>query len=342
MTKEKDFLDLILEEFGDAVVIKRDENITAISTGSLALDASIGIGGIPRGKITEISGPPGSGKTTIALSTMRNAVKEGGKVLYMDLENSLNYSIIDAMIGMEVPEDKFILLTADNAENAFDMIELAIKRNEFDLIVIDSVGVLISKKELKGTMETETMTVIPRLMTKFLKRICFNINFSKTALLVLNQIRANIGGYARSYVTTGGKELEHLASVRISLTKGQTLMHGTDAIGIISKFVVKKNKLAPPFRGFTLPIVFGKGVDTYMDSLEFCEMLGVVKKSGSYYKLDGETIGQGKVAASNYLRENPEALSKITEMVYGILNDNSSVIEDIEEVLEDEDTPEGE
>ena len=320
MAKKYDnFLDEILGEFGEAVVVKRDEDIRAISTGSISLDASIGIGGIPRGKITEIFGSESTGKTTTALSCVKTVIHEGGKVLYIDVENVLNFKLLKNMLGEEIPEDRLVILTAEDAESALYMAELGIKHNEYDLIVIDSIGALVGKVEKEETLSKETMAVVPRIVTRFLKRIVFDINFSKTALLILNQVRANVGSYTKGYTTPGGFELRHLASVRITLNKGAQIKAGEDIIGIDVPFTIRKNKLAPPFRSFHFPIIFGKGIDSYTDLVTFCSMLGVIQKAGSYYKFEGETLGQGKKATAEYLEGNKETLDKIKEMVYNVL-----------------------
>lgn len=314
----KDFLDTIIDKFGEAVVIRKDSKIEPIPTGSLSLDISIGIGGIPRGKITEIYGAEGSGKTTLALSISKTVLDGGGKVLYIDVENMLDFSLIHNLLGEKLPEDRFVVLTSQKAEDVLAMAETAIGYGDFDLIVVDSVGALISKKELEVEMSKDTVAPIPKLISKFLRRVLFDVNTSRTALLMLNQVRDNFSSTTmfKSYETPGGHELKHLAAVRIFLSKKMDLKIGDEKIGISTSFIVKKNKLSAPFRSFTIPIMFGKGIDGIADIVDFASLLGVVKKSGSWYKYDGENLGQGKFASRDFLQENRETLDKIIAECY--------------------------
>lgn len=314
----KDFLDTIISNFGEKVVIRTDSKIEAISTGSLSLDVSVGIGGIPRGKITEIFGAEGSGKTTLALSIAKSVLDAGGKVLYLDVEIMLDFNLIHNLLGEELPEDRFTVIASQKAEDVLAMAETAIAHGEFDLIVIDSIGALISKKELDEDINKETVAVIPKLISKFLRRILFDISYSKTALVVLNQVRDDFSakGMYKSYATPGGHELKHLAAVRISLSRRSDLKIGEQKVGILSNFTVKKNKLAAPFRSFSIPIIFGTGIDYYADVVDFASLLGIITKSGSWYKLDGDNMGQGRFATCDFLKENPDKVTDIVDRCY--------------------------
>lgn len=339
--KEPTFLDNILEKFGEEVLDGHMGTIEALSTGSLSLDTSIGIGGIPRGRITEIYGSEGTGKTTIALNTAKLLAETDGKTLYIDVENLLNTEILRSVLGEKAKVENIVILTPDSAEDAFMMAEAGIESKEFGLIVIDSIGAMSSKKEKEVAFDKDTMTHISRLVSKFIGRNIYSVRTSNVALLILNQVRDNIGAYVKSFSTPGGHKLKHEASVRIALTKGEDLKRGNEIVGILTKFVIKKNKLAPPFRSFTIPIIFGEGVDYYSDLIDFAKLLGVIQGRGSYYQFEGTTLGQGKNATRETLVNSKETLAKVVEMCYNVVNNKSEVaqvlndLEDDAEVEED-------
>lgn len=333
-SKDKTFLDAIVEEFGDKVLDNHTKKIEAISTGCLSLDTSIGVGGIPKGMITELSGPEGSGKTTIALNTAKGLAEKGGKTLYIDVENLLNKEIMKAVLGENAKIENIIPLTPDSAEDAFIMAEMGLASGEFELIIIDTIGAMASKKEKENRFDKATVGQLPTLVSRFIKRNIFTIRTNNIAVLALNQIRDNVGAYVKSYKTPGGHLLGHEAVVRISLTKGENLTRGKEIVGILTKFVVKKNKLAPPFRSFTIPIIFGKGIDYLSDLIDFAKLLGIITTRGPYYYFADEKLGQGKAESRTTLENSPETLAKITEECYNLVNRKSSLMEllnDIEE-----------
>jgi len=333
-----DFIDGIIEQFGDIVLKKDTDRIDVISTGSLSLDVSIGVGGIPRGKITEIYGSEGGGKTTLCLSVVKEALKMELKVLYVDAEHMLDYTLLKDMIGEEFDKNKFVILNPDTAEDAFIMMESGINSKEFAVVILDSIGALAPFKEKDDEFADANVGLVARMLTKFLRRNVDSIDKNNVALILLNQVRDKIGAYMPSFTTPGGHALKHFASLRISLGKAQDLKVGNEIVGITTKFVIKKNKLSAPFRSYTIPIIFGKGIDIYSDAVDFCSMIGVIKKKGSYYRFDDITLGQGKIAAGAYLEKNPETLDKIKEGVYNVLNKYTSIdVDAIEAQLEDED-----
>ena len=331
------FLSDIVDRFGDAVLVDDTDKVDVIPTGSLSLDVSIGVGGIPRGKITEVFGSEGGGKTTLALSIVKNALKLGLRALYIDAENMLDYGLLKDMIGENLNKDQLVILNPDTAEDAFNMIEMGLQSGDFELIILDSVGSLAPKKEQEDDFEDANVGLLARLVSKFLRRNSHVVSEKNIALVLLNQVRAKIGAYMASFETPGGHALKHFTSLRISLSRGQEMKVGNKTVGIMTKFVIKKNKLSAPFRSYTIPIVFGKGIDTYSDTVDFCSMLGVVKKKGSYYKFEDTTIGQGKLAAGDFLEKNPEILDKITKSVYNVLDKYTSIdVDAVEEDLEED------
>lgn len=339
LKQAKTFLDNVVEQFGE-FLLSEDRVYKAIPTGCLSLDASIGIGGIPKGRITEIYGPEGSGKTTIALSLARSAVHGGDKVLYIDVENLLDYHIIPDMLGEALPKDRFYLVQPDTAEQAFEIAEMGINSKEFGLIVFDSVGALAPEKEKDDKFTDSNVALVPRLVSKFLRRNAYGIRDNDIAFLFLNQVRDTIGSYVPTLSTPGGRALKHFTALRIALSKGQEIKVKDDkvenTIGINTKFVVKKNKLSSPFRSFTIPIIFGKGLDYYRDFVTFAEMLGVLHKAGPYYKLGDEIVGKGFVATVENLKSSPSTLAKIEEMVYNVVNKVAPKITSFEEESIDE------
>ena len=323
--KEKSFIDNILDEFGDKVLDNHTKKIEAISTGCLSLNTSIGVGGIPRGMITTMYGPEGSGKTTIALNTGKQVANAGGKVLYIDVENLLNTSLLKAVLGEDTNTDNFVILTPSSAEDAFIMAEKGIESEEFELVVIDSIGAMASRKEKEIEFDKDTMGILPRIVARFIKRNVYDIRTKNVAVLILNQVRDNVGAYRGGFKMPGGHQLMHESTVIISLTKGELLTRGKDTVGIVTKFVIKKNKLAPPFRSFTIPILFGQGIDYYSDLIDFAKLLGVITSSGPYYKFGDESLGKGKVEVRERLMNSKETLDKIEEKVYNTVNYESNI-----------------
>jgi recombination protein RecA len=336
--KESDssFLDAIVEKFGEDVLSNiRGDKVEAMTSGSLSLDASIGIGGFPRGRFTVIWGSEGTGKTTLALTAAVKEINNGGKVLYIDAENMLSYAAIEQMLSINVNKDKLLLIQPDTAEQAFMIAEKAITSGEFTFIVIDTVAALEPEAEKEKEFDENTMTGVSKILTKFFRRDAPDVKVHNVAFLLLNQVRDKVGSYTGGFDMPGGHALKHWASVMVSLTKGTEIKQGEEKIGINTRFVVKKNKLGPPFRSFEIPIIFGKGIDYYTDTVTFCEILGILKKSGAFYKFEGETIGQGRNNTSQYLRDNPETLARLEEQLYNTINKQSTGIVDLDESEEE-------
>lgn len=335
-----EFLDEMVEEFGEKILIGEDEKIESIPTGSLSLDVSIGVGGVPKGKITEIYGSESSGKTTLALSIVRECLRLGGTALYVDAEGMLDYDMLNKMLGEHFDKERFFIATPTSSEAALSICEKAFKSGEIDLVVLDSIGALAAEADQSNELEDMTVAINSRLITKFLKRNAIpSIKANNVAFVVLNQVRAKIGGtsFMASLETPGGHALKHFSSVIIMLSKVAVIKVGQEQVGINVKFSIKKNKLSAPFRSYTLPIIFGKGVDKFSDIVDFCSTMGVIKKNGAHYKFEGEIIGHGKLNAGKYLEEHPETLDKIEETLYNTINRYTSLdVDAIEAELGDE------
>lgn len=330
-----DFIETLIDKLGEALIVRDTEKVEVIPTGSLSLDSSIGIGGIPRGRITEIFGPEGGGKTSLALSIARSAIKVGIKVLYVDAENMINYETVFDLLGEELERSKLVILHPETAEDNMTACEIGIKSGEFGCIILDSIGALAPLAEKNKELTEPTVGLIPKLLTVWLRRNAVLIGRNNVAFVFINQVRDLIGSYVKGYGTPGGHALKHFASVRISLSKGEEIKQGTESVGINVKFTVKKNKLAPPFRSFLIPLYFGKGIDSIRDTILFSEMLGVLKKKGSYYVFEGETIGQGVAKTSEALSNNPDLLAKIRDICYNWVASENLPSADLEKENED-------
>lgn len=326
------FLQELEDEFGDEI-LGRDSPGEFIPTGSLSMDMSIGKGGIPVGRYSEIYGSEGSGKTTIALSIARNAIRMGKKVLYVDAENMLDMSLVEDIVGEPFPEEMFSLIQPDTAEDALKIMHKGIVSGEFGLVVLDSIGSLAPEVEKEKEIDEQQMGTTPKLLAKFFRRSSYALRtMNKTAVLLINQVRDNIGSYSKGFTVPGGHAVKHNTSLIIALTKGQEIKENNKAIGITTTFVIKKNKLSSPFRGYEIPIIFGQGIASYKDFVNFSEDIGILKKAGPYYKFEDEVIGKGVLGTIEYLKNNQQTLDKIRQLCYNSVNGNIQL-----EIKEEED-----
>lgn len=319
------------------------KNIEVISTGSFTLDACLGIGGIPKGRWSQVWGPQSSFKSTLADCISKEELKAGGRVIYIDIETQAHPPYIEKITGYKLETNpknfdnsNFILVQPKNAEEALVIAEAAIESNEFGLIVFDSVGALSPLKEMEDDFTDANVALVPRLMSKFLRRNSPRLSKSNTAFLFINQVRDTIGSYVKSYTTPGGKALAHYLTVNIQLSAGQDITANKEKIGSQVKFTIKKNKMARPERSNVIPFVYGVGVDTYRDIFLFISTLGIVKKSGAYYKFDDINLGKGFEGVKSHLIDNPETLDKIRQRVYNLMANGKSELESEEDYQEDE------
>jgi recombination protein RecA len=310
---ERSFIERVEELFGDNIVETEDDHVDFIPTGSPSLDVSIGVGGIPRGRFTEIYGPYSSCKTSLCLSIAKSATESDQKVLYVDIEQGLDHDYIERIVG-EYDPSKFVLAQPQTGEQALAICEMGVKSGEFAVIILDSVAALAPQKEVEGEASDSNYALIARMMSKFLRRLAFEVRTKNVAFIFINQQRAKIGAYVLTYEPPGGEALKHYSSLMIALSRSEQIKSGEEILGLYSKYVVKKNKVGIPFRTFSFPFMFGKGIDKERDLLELAELLNVVGKRGAFYSFEGVNIGQGIANSANYLREHPDIYIKIKEM----------------------------
>jgi len=333
----EEFINEVRSDYDDQLIITEERELETISTGSTSLDISLGVGGIPRGKITELFGPEATGKSTLANCIAKETIKLGEKVLYIDVENmiDLNYTI-DLLDGLYSPQN-MVITQPEVGEDAMEICERGIRSGMFALIIVDSIAALSSRRERVKDLEDATMAEVPRLLSKFFRRNAPYIRRNNVALLLINQVRDKIGGYSRGYGTPGGWALKHYTSIRIQLGAPQPIISDKEQIGILTTFTVKKNKVAPPFRSHSIPFIFGMGVDTARDTVEFAKLIGVVKTRGSYYYYEDDRLGHGLNNTLEELGKNPEVLDKIREVCYNVIVNKTAMVsvDDDEDIIAD-------
>ena len=317
--KKTDFDSSIDELRKFVATSEKEREFDPVSTGSLSLDISTGIGGIPRYRWSNIWGQKSSGKTTLALTIAKGVIVDGGEVLYIDIESALDFAYIRSIVG-EITDENFILFQPETSEQAFHIAEKGIESGKFDLIIFDSIGALAPSKEKEDDFEDANIALVSRQLGKFLRRNASELKRSdKTAFLFINQIRADIGNRFVDVKQPGGYQLEHFLSLEIRLYSARKIKKGDDIIGTSTKFTITKNKCAIPYRSSELYITFGIGVDTYKDTVLFAELLGVLKKRGSFYYFGDENIGQGVDNTIQFLKEDKETLDSVRKMCYNMV-----------------------
>jgi recombination protein RecA len=287
--------------------------IEAIPSGSLSLDLALGVGGIPRGRITEVFGPEASGKTTLAQHVIAEAQKRGGVVAYVDVEHALDPTYA---AGCGVNVDDLLISQPDTGEEALEITEALVRSRAVDVIVIDSVAALVPRAELEGEMGEAHVGLQARLMSQALRKLAAAIGKSGTAVLFINQLREKVGiVFGNPEVTPGGRALKFYSSIRIDLRRAETIKEGNEAIGSRIKAKVVKNKVAPPFRSAEFDIMFGRGISREGNLIDLGVELGLVKKSGAFFSYGDIRLGQGRENAKLYLSQNPELAQEIEQKV---------------------------
>ncbi len=313
----------IQRQFGKGSIMrlgsKETENIPVIPTGALSLDIALGVGGFPKGRITEIYGPESSGKTTLALHVVAMAQKLGGTAAFIDAEHALDTSYA-GRLGVDV--DNLLISQPDFGEQALEIAEILIRSNGVDVIVIDSVAALVPKAEIDGNVGDAHVGLQARLMSQAMRKFTGVLNRSNTVLIFINQIRMKIGVmFGNPETTTGGNALKFYSSLRLDIRRIGQIKEGTDIIGNRTKVKVVKNKVAPPFKEAEFDIIYGEGISRVGDTLDLAATLEIIEKSGSWYSYKEERIGQGRENAKRFLTDNPEMCTEIetkVRMAYGL------------------------
>lgn len=331
------------KQYGEGSAMLADEilDIESISTGSIGLDRAIGIGGVPRGRITEIYGPEASGKTLLALHVIAEAQKNGGLCAFIDVEQALNTEYAKG-IGVDI--SSLIVLKPTLGEDAIQQAKELIETGEFDVIVLDSVASLVPKDEFSDEVEKNKMGLQARLMNKAMRILTPIVARNNTAFIFINQLREKIGiMFGSPDVTSGGNALKYYASLRIDMRRRQDIKDNNVNIGITAKAKIVKNKVAPPFKFAEFDIIFGKGISTHGEVLDYAVELGLINKAGAWYSVaqTGDKIGQGRDASKKYLEDNVEFYESLKKEVVSKFNDIDLTFTPTEEdVKEDSDLPE--
>ena len=291
--------------FGD----KAELNVDYIPTGSLSLDVALGIGGLPKGRIVEIYGPESSGKTTLALHVVAEAQKRGGEVAFVDAEHALDPTYARAL-GVQVED--MLIAQPDTGEQALEITEALVRSGAIDVVVVDSVAALVPRAEIEGEMGDSYVGLQARLMSQALRKLTGAIGKTNCIVIFINQLREKVGiMYGNPEVTTGGRALKFYASVRIDVRRIEALKNGSEIVGNRTRAKVVKNKVAPPFREAEFDIMYGEGISHFGELLDLGVKLELVQKSGSWFSIGETRIGQGRDAAKQYLKENPEVAEQL-------------------------------
>ncbi|PGT86740.1 MULTISPECIES: recombinase RecA [Bacillaceae] len=313
----------IEKQFGKGSIMKlgeqTDRKVSTVSSGSLALDTALGIGGYPRGRIIEIYGPESSGKTTVALHAIAEVQQQGGQAAFIDAEHALD-PVYAQKLGVNI--DELLLSQPDTGEQALEIAEALVRSGAVDILIIDSVAALVPKAEIEGEMGDSHVGLQARLMSQALRKLSGAINKSKTIAIFINQIREKVGVmFGNPETTPGGRALKFYSSVRLEVRRAETLKQGNDMVGNKTKIKVVKNKVAPPFKVAEVDIMYGEGISKEGEIIDMGSDLDIVQKSGSWYSYNEERLGQGRENAKQFLKENPEIRLEIQGQIrkhYGL------------------------
>jgi recombination protein RecA len=328
----------ITKRFGDGAIMKLGESnsllVEAIPTGCLSLDVALGVGGIPRGRVTEIYGPESSGKTTLCLHIIAEAQKMGGTAAFIDMEHALDPAYA-ARLGVDV--ENLLIAQPDMGEQALEITETLVRSGAVDIIVIDSVAALVPRSELEGDMGDATMGVQARLMSQALRKLSGAIKQTNTAVIFTNQLRQKIGVmFGNPETTTGGQALKFYASIRIDIRRINSIKVGQEILGNRTKARIVKNKVAPPFRQVEFDIMYNEGISRAGDLLDLAVEMDIINKRGSYYYYGEENLAQGRENAKDYLRDNPELAFQVEGIIRQELLDGQAPPPLVQKITEDE------
>ena len=314
-------MDKIEKSYGKGSIMRMEEQnietIPVIPTGSVALNAALGVGGYPRGRVIEIYGPESSGKTTLAIHAIAEAQKAGGIAAFIDAEHAFDRFYAEKL---GVKTDDILMSQPDNGEQALEIAEQLIRSSAIDIIVIDSVAALTPKAEIEGDMGDSKMGLQARLMSQALRKLTSAISKTNTTCIFINQLRDKIGVmFGNPETTTGGNALKFYASVRLDIRKIGQLKDGEEAIGSQTRVKVVKNKVAPPFRKAEFDIIYGQGISRVGEIIDLGSDLGIIKKSGSWYSYNDTKLGQGREAAKDCVKDNPELAEELEGLIFEAL-----------------------
>ncbi len=316
-------MDKIEKSFGKGSIMKMGDDhvqeVEVIPTGSIALNAALGVGGYPKGRIIEIYGPESSGKTTLAIHAIAEAQKAGGIAAFIDAEHAFD-RFYAAKLGVDI--DNLWISQPDNGEQALEIAEQLIRSSDIDIIVIDSVAALTPKAEIEGDMGDNRVGLQARLMSQALRKLTSAISKTNTTCIFINQLREKIGVmFGNPETTTGGNALKFYASVRLDIRRANQLKDGEEVIGNQVRVKVVKNKVAPPFRKAEFDIMFGEGISRSGEIIDLGAELGIIKKSGSWYSYNDTKLGQGRDAAKQCIQDNPELAEELEGLIFNALKD---------------------
>ncbi len=318
-------LSQIEKNYGKGTVMRLGDrpemNVEAIPTGSLALDAALGIGGVPKGRIIEIYGPESSGKTTLALHILAEAQKMGGEVAFVDAEHALD-PVYAAALGVDT--DNMLVSQPDTGEQALEITDALVRSGAVDAVVVDSVAALVPKQEIEGEMGDTFVGLQARLMSQALRKLAGTISKTNCVVIFINQLRMKIGVmYGNPETTTGGNALKFYSSVRLDVRRVESLKEGGNVIGNKTRVKVVKNKVAPPFREAYFDIMYGEGISKWGELVDLAVQMDIVQKSGSWFSMGEERIGQGKDSVKTFLMANPDIAEQVETQVRERLLSNS-------------------
>ena len=308
----------IEKQFGKGSIMRLGQKdavnaIPAISTGAVSLDYALGIGGVPRGRVIEIFGPESSGKTTLTLQIIAEAQRQGGMAAFVDAEHALDAQYA-RKLGVDL--DNLLVSQPDNGEQALEIVEVLVRSNGVDVVVVDSVAALVPRAEIEGEMGEAQMGLQARLMSQALRKLTGAVSKSKTCLIFINQLREKIGVmFGNPETTTGGRALKFYASVRIDIRRIASIKDGDQIVGGRTRVKVVKNKVAPPFREAEFDVMYGEGISREGDLLDLAVEKRIVEKSGAWFAYNGDRLGQGRENAKQFLKENPEIRQMIEDRV---------------------------
>lgn len=305
------------KQFGKGTVMRLGENaamqVEAISTGSLSLDVALGIGGVPRGRIIEVYGPESSGKTTLALHVVASAQKQGGEAAFIDAEHALD-PVYAKALGVDT--DSLLVSQPDTGEQALEIAEALVRSGAVDVLVVDSVAALVPKAEIEGEMGDSFVGLQARLMSQALRKLAGAISKGNCAVIFINQLREKIGVmYGNPETTTGGNALKFYASVRIDIRRTEAIKNGSEVIGNRTRAKIVKNKCAPPFKEAYFDIMYGEGISKWGEMVDLAVQLELINKSGSWFSIGDERIGQGRDSAKQYLIDHPDVADRIEQEI---------------------------